>query len=183
MNANKSGEGIVLSSGLCHCIVRWKSTVDLQSTTWRYIPKDITIHNHPCENFKCYKFGDPDLSLSKRGLNRGDLNIVFFESYHKTKKSGEKFYSVQLDQGLADCTGDNKHSVTPWSCLSLVKNQVSNWQIRSHSSDRSLKKKLYLIQRMGKKQDEWDTTCHFLMNFRGTISKLPDYGQMFLHSH
>jgi hypothetical protein len=39
---------------------------------------------------------------AKGGLNKGDLNIVFFESYHKTKKNGKKCYSVQLDNGLTD---------------------------------------------------------------------------------
>jgi hypothetical protein len=33
----------------------YDATVDLQLTIWRYIPEDITVHNHCCENLISYK--------------------------------------------------------------------------------------------------------------------------------
>jgi hypothetical protein len=31
-----------------------KTVADFQWTTWYYIPEDSTLHNHCCENLKCY---------------------------------------------------------------------------------------------------------------------------------
>jgi hypothetical protein len=42
------------------------------------------------------------------------------------------------------------------------------------------RKKLDLMQSMGKQQEDRDTTCHFLMSLRDPINKLPENRQMFL---
>jgi hypothetical protein len=36
-----------------------ETSVDFQRTTQRYIPEDITLHNHRCENLK-YTYDDDD---------------------------------------------------------------------------------------------------------------------------
>jgi hypothetical protein len=33
-----------------------EKSVDVQWTTRRYIPEDITLHSHRCENFKSYRY-------------------------------------------------------------------------------------------------------------------------------
>jgi hypothetical protein len=35
-----------------------ETSVDFQRTTRRYIPEDVTLHNHRCENRKSYKTQD-----------------------------------------------------------------------------------------------------------------------------
>jgi hypothetical protein len=42
------------------------------------------------------------------------------------------------------------------------------------------RKKLDLMQSIGKEQEYRDTTCHFLMSLRDPINKLPENRQMFL---
>jgi hypothetical protein len=43
------------------------------------------------------------------------------------------------------------------------------------------RKKLDLMQSMGKEQEDRDMTYHFLMSLRDPINKLPENRQMFLH--
>jgi hypothetical protein len=33
-----------------------ETSVDIQRTTWRYIPEASTLHNYLCENLKSYRF-------------------------------------------------------------------------------------------------------------------------------
>jgi hypothetical protein len=34
----------------------FETSVDVQRTTWLYIPEDSTLHNYRCENLKSYMF-------------------------------------------------------------------------------------------------------------------------------
>jgi hypothetical protein len=44
-------------------ICSFEMLVDIQRTTWCYIPEDGTLHNHSCENLRSYKY-KPVLGLS-----------------------------------------------------------------------------------------------------------------------
>jgi hypothetical protein len=47
---------VLIASLKMEAICSSKTSVDFQRTTWRYIPEDSTLHNHPCENLKSYNF-------------------------------------------------------------------------------------------------------------------------------
>jgi hypothetical protein len=51
-----------------------KGEVNFQRTTPRYIPEDSTLHNHRCENLRCYRvmfIRINNQSLSKLNMEMG----------------------------------------------------------------------------------------------------------------
>jgi hypothetical protein len=51
-----------------------ETSVDIQRTTWRYIPEDSTLHNHRCENLR------PAMSNLYVSSNEPEVNLVALSS-------------------------------------------------------------------------------------------------------
>jgi hypothetical protein len=45
--------------------------VDFQRITWRYILKDVIVHNHDCKNLKCYIIYATRLTTSSPSVRSG----------------------------------------------------------------------------------------------------------------
>jgi hypothetical protein len=56
-------------------------SVDFQRTTLRYIPEEITLHNHRCENLKSYKSLDISSDSDQAGgrIFRGSESVAEWE--------------------------------------------------------------------------------------------------------
>jgi hypothetical protein len=65
-----------------------ETSVDFQRTTRRYIPEDITLHNHRCENLKFYTTRDIFYAISVVG----PVVIRIGDSYRTQEEAAAAYF-------------------------------------------------------------------------------------------
>jgi hypothetical protein len=90
-----------------------ETSVDFQSTIWRYVPEDITLQNHCCENLTSYNpFTCHSLSTSLKIIRH-----LYFCKYHRLneiKRNSQKWQVSNKLRKIEHAYDTDDHNIISW---------------------------------------------------------------------